>query len=417
MKFFNLSLVLLLAVLAGCSKSSSTNTTSKTIVVSLVDDGTTDNEPTLQQAIINCNNAGGGIVEVTAPATPGAQYMISPIYMLSNVNLQIDSGATLLANPAMGVYHVNNSTTPVNLIHNGNTTLQNVSITGKGTIDGNGAPWWAMYPSAASSRPRLIYISNCTNLTVDGLTLKNSPSFHFMPVQCINVIANNITIATDPNSPNTDGIDPSQCTGVTITNCTISDGDDNIAIKAAALCKNVTVKHCTFLYGHGLSIGSETYGNFDSLVVDSCIFNGTTNGIRVKSYASDGGTITNLRYSNITMQNVENPIFITMDYSNMGTGTSEVPTLSGFTINNLTATGSSNAGTIIGLPSISILQNITLSNLNISTIPNSSHPVYATLQLSYANNVTISNSIINGVTVAPGSGSVTATSVNGNIGF
>jgi polygalacturonase len=414
MKFFNLSLVLLLVVFASCSKGSGNTSgpTSKITVVTLVGDGVTDNAQTLQQAINACNQAGGGIVEVPAAA---GKYMISPIYMLSNVNLQIDSGATLLANSNMNAFTINNKV--VDLIRSGNTTLQNVSITGKGTIDGNGQEWWTAFNANPSlSRPRLVYITGCTNLTMDGITLTNSPSFHFVPYGCTNVVANNVTVLAPSTSPNTDGIDPSQCNGVTITNCTIDNGDDDIAIKAAGLCQNVTVKHCTFLHGHGLSIGSETNGGMTGLTVDSCTFNGTTNGIRLKSYASAGGPMTNLSYSNITMQNVENPIVVTMDYSGDGTGTSLIPTVNGLTINNLTVTGSANAGTLFGIANgVSTLQNITLSKVNISTVTNT--PPNSTIQIGYANNVIISNSIVNGVAVAPGSGSITATSVTGNIGF
>jgi polygalacturonase len=404
MKFL-IALLLLVSLFTSCSKSTTSTlaNNSHTTILSLVADGITNNAQTLQQAINSCSAAGGGILIL--PAASG-KYMIGPITMKSNVNLHLDSGATLLASSNMSDFIVSYKT--VDLISG--SSLSNVSITGGGTIDGNGAPWWAAYNANNSiSRPRLIYISTCANLTLDGITLTNSPSFHFVPYQCTNVTANNVTITAPSNSPNTDGIDPSQCDNVTITNCTIDNGDDDIAIKAAGLCQYVTVKDCTFLHGHGLSIGSETYGGMNHLTVDSCTFNGTTNGIRLKSYIGDGGPMTNLSYSNITMQNVTNPLVINLAYSAPTIPVTYIPIVSGFTINNLTITGSANAGSLVGL-SNSILQNITLSNINITA----SSP----LIITDANNVTITGSI-NGVTLAPGMSSsvIDTTNITKTSGF
>jgi len=404
--------VVLLAILAGCSKSTTSNApqnttsnTGKTTILYLVADGITNNAVTLQNSIDSCSNVGGGTLEI--PPAPG-EYMFGPIYMLSNVNLKIDTGATLLADPNMHDY-LTNTGALLDLIGSEGSNLQNISITGGGTIDGNGAAWWTAFNNGTIvNRPRLIYISGCTNLTLEGVTLQNSPSFHFVPYQCTNVIANNLTILAPANSPNTDGIDPSQCDSVMITNCTVNNGDDDIAIKAAGLCQGVYVKNCHFFNGHGLSIGSETYGGMTRLTVDSCTFNGTTNGIRLKSYVGDGGAMTNLKYSNITMTNVTNPLVIDLTYSPPTAPAAYVPLVNGFTIDNLTIIGSSNAGSLIGL-SNSILQNITLNNINISA--------NSPLVITNANNVSITDAIINGVSVTQGSSNISATNVTGRTGF
>jgi len=407
-----ISAVAILAVLAGCSKSSTSNppqnttpNTAKTTVLYLVADGVTNNAVTLQNSIDSCSAVGGGTIEI--PPASG-QYMFGPIYMLSNVNLKIDTGATLLADPNMHDY-LTGTGSLLDLIGSEGSNSQNISITGGGTIDGNGSAWWTGFNNGTIvNRPRLIYISNCTNLTLDGITLQNSPSFHFFPYQCTNVIANNLTILAPANSPNTDGIDPSQCDSVMITNCTINNGDDDIAIKAAGPCQGIYVKNCHFFNGHGLSVGSETYGNMTRLIVDSCTFSGTTNGIRLKSYIGDGGQMTNLKYSNITMTNVANPLVIDLTYSAATAPATYVPLVNGFTIDNLTVTGSSNAGSLIGLPN-SLLENITLNNINISG--------NSPLVITNAQNVSITNAIINGVNVTPGSNNISATNVTGTTGF
>nr|GFA62161.1 probable polygalacturonase [Tanacetum cinerariifolium] len=148
----------------------------------------------------------------------------------SAVTLQLDTLATLLASPVMADFTVGGKV--VNLLNGPGTAIHDVVLTGAGTIDGNGAAWWAAFQAnSALVRPRLIGIANCQNLTVTGLTLTNSPSFHLVPSQCQNVVITKVKIKAPATSPNTDGIDPANCDGVTITNCLIDTGDDNIAIK------------------------------------------------------------------------------------------------------------------------------------------------------------------------------------------
>jgi len=293
--------------------------------------------------------------------------------MKNGVTLQLDSLAVLTAGD-MNSYSPTGSL--ANLITA--TKVNNIGITGKGVIDGNGAPWWAAFNANNSlSRPRLVYFTSCTNVKLDGITLRNSPSFHFVPSQCANVTVNNIKISAPANSPNTDGIDPANCTTVSITNCTIDDGDDCIAIKSGRVSGNlgfptsgITITGCTFLHGHGLSLGSETDCGISGVTASNCTFNGTTNGIRIKSNIGLGGIMSNLSYSNITMTNVQNPLVIDFSYTgNTGSNPTDIPLVNGLTIDHLTSTNTasnSNDGSLIGLTSNSTVQNITLSNLNIS---------------------------------------------------
>ncbi|MFC4232825.1 glycoside hydrolase family 28 protein [Parasediminibacterium paludis] len=401
-----------LAIVLACSKTSTT-TDSPVItvpidthrtVLNLNSDGVTNQALALQQAIDSCSAAGGGTLEL-----PKGTYMIGAIYMKSNVTLYLDSLATLLASGNMNDFVVNGKTLNIiNGTNSSNTAIQNVAIKGKGTIDGNGAAWWAAYKANTSiARPRLVYITNCTNLILDSITLQNSPSFHFVPNQCQNVIASNLKIIAPPTSPNTDGIDPSDCSGVTITNCTIDNGDDNIAVKGGRIngvlgagCQDLTVTNCTFLHGHGLSVGSETDDGVKNLTVTNCTFNGTTNGIRLKSLTGAGGLMQNLSYSGITMTNVTYPIIIDLNYNGSAPYPADIPSVNGVTIDHLTVTGAKNAGSLVGLTN-SILQNITLSNLNITA--------QTGLILTNGANINMSNYVIN---VASGK-SIIATNATG----
>ena len=361
----------------------------------------------IQAAINYCSSTGGGMVRLT----PG-NYYTAPLSMKSNVNLHIDSGATLVGSPNMADWTVGGSL--LNLINNGGKTLTNVTISGSGTIDGNGSPWWQAYNASGITRPRLIYISKTTNLTIDSIHILNSPSFNIVPNTCTNVIINHVNIFDSATSPNTDGIDPSSCTNVLITNCTIDVGDDNIAIKSGRIngslvpgsCQDITVTNCTFKHGHGLSIGSETDNGYSNLRVTGCTFSGTTNGIRVKSGAGLGGLSQNLYYSNITMSKVTNPIVVDMNYSTSTTYPTDIPSVNGLYINNLTVTGSTTCGYIAGITN-GLVSNVVLNNCNFSA---------GKLTISNADGITMNNCIINKVAAKSGT-NVVLTNVTNTKGF
>lgn len=364
----------------------------------------------IQNAINYVSTSGGGKVILT----PGT-YRTAPISMKSNVNLYLDSGSVLLGSPIMADWSVGGALP--NMINNGGKTLTNVTISGRGTIDGSGAPWWAAYnANNAISRPRLIYISNTTNLTIDSVNIRNSPSFNIVPSNCTNVVIDHVNIFDTANSPNTDGIDPSNCRNVLITNCTIDVGDDNIAIKAGrsngalvpGTCQDITVANCTFKHGHGLSIGSETDDGMLNLRATGCTFSGTTNGIRVKSGAGLGGLSQNLYYSNITMTKVTNPIVVDMNYSTSTTYPTDIPSVNGLYINNLAVTGASNAGIFAGITN-GLVQNVVLSNVNITA--NSGK-----MTISNAAGITMTNCIINKNPAKSGT-NVILTNVTGTRGF
>ncbi len=366
-------LLLALAALGfGCARSAEAPAPTPTLpahtaYLRLAANGTNQALP-LQAAIDSCAAAGGGTLVLRK-----GTYTTGPVYLKSAVTLQLDTLATLLASPVMADFTVGGKV--VNLLNGPGTAIHDVALTGAGTIDGNGAAWWAAFQAnSALVRPRLIGIANCQNLTVTGLTLTNSPSFHLVPSQCQNVVITKVKIKAPATSPNTDGIDPANCDGVTITNCLIDTGDDNIAIKGgrvsgalAGACQNVTITGCTFLAGHGLSIGSETSSGVRNVAVSNCTFTGTTNGIRIKSEPGLGGLIQNVSYRNITMTNVPNPLIINMAYAlnpNNGYPT-DVPQVSGMTVDQLTATGAKNAGSLVGLAAAPI-QNLTLAHLTIA---------------------------------------------------
>jgi len=187
-----------------------------------------------------------------------------------------------------------------------------------------------------------------------------------------------IHIHSPPDAPNTDGIDPSGWNFL-ISDCMIDTGDDNIAIKPIADRtpgdKNFTVLNCTFLHGHGMSIGGGSFNGVEDLTVSNCTFNGTDSGIRIKTPRGNGGLAQNLTYENITMTNVKNPIYIN-DYYPERTApmdpstekaepvTDRTPIIKNITFRDLSVTHCPNAGTIQGIPEMPV-SGVTFSNVTI----------------------------------------------------
>ena len=174
-------------------------------------------------------------------------------------------------------------------------------------------------------RPPFIQPLYCKNVLIEGITITNSPFWTVTPEFCENVTIKGLTI-DNPKSPNTDGINPSSCRYVHISDCHISVGDDCITIKSgkdlpgrtkATPAENYTITNCTMLSGHGgVVIGSEMSGDVKKIVISNCVFDGTDRGIRIKTARGRGGVVEDIRVDNIVMKNIKDQaIVLDMEYS------------------------------------------------------------------------------------------------------
>ncbi len=306
----------------------------------------------IQKAVDACAAGGGGTVLM-----PAGRYLTGPVFLKSCVQVQIESGATLLGSTNFSHYPVIQGRWEgiERKIYASLFTgrgLHHVSITGRGTVDGQGAAWWEASrktldlrkklglrgrepdnpPEAPLRwpRPRLINLYNCTNVLIRDLTLRNSPSWQVHPVYCENVTLDNLTILASIPSPNTDAVDPDSCRNVRISNCHFDVGDDCIVIKSGynedgrrvgIPCENVVVCNCTFSHGHGgVVIGSEMSGSVRNVTVANCVFDGTQRGIRVKTAPGRGGVVEYFRASNLVMRNLSDAAFsVTAAYADSQT--------------------------------------------------------------------------------------------------
>jgi polygalacturonase len=289
-------------------------------------DGQTLDTPAVQSAIDACAERGGGTVYF-----PAGQYLTGSLFLRNNIMLHLDAGAVILGSENPEDYPIVHSRwegkhqdTYAPLIAGQN--LNNISVAGRGTIDGQGASWWKAKKekTLAHPRPRLISFSDCSNVLVEGITALNSPSWTINPVHCQNVNIRGVTIINPADSPNTDGINPDSCRLVRISDCYVSVGDDCITIKSGtehehpdryAPCRDITITNCTLERGHGgVVIGSEMSGGVKNVVISNCVFVGTDRGIRIKSRRGRGGIVEDIRVSNLIMDGVLCPFTMNLYY-------------------------------------------------------------------------------------------------------
>ncbi|MEP6672255.1 MAG: glycoside hydrolase family 28 protein [Chthoniobacter sp.] len=382
-------------------------------------DGATLNTAAFRAAIEACVKAGGGRVIV-----PSGVFITGPIELASHTALVLEKGAVIQASDQFADFGLPNplpaSQAEIDAFRkqlrpliNG-VKLEDIAILGEGIIDGNGAVWWAKSDKAAERavaarpvaaattlpadstaakpaatptpakplyvpRPYLITLRNCTRVHLQGVTLRNSPMFHFVPHHCSEVLVEGVTISAPADSPNTDGIDPANSREVLIRRCTIDTGDDNIAVKAGNVggepTENVTVIDCKFLHGHGVSIGSETEAGVRNFLVQHCTFENTGTALRIKSDRTRGGVIENVTYRDITMKNVETAITLSLFYDDRKAAlkpearpvTDSTPQIRNIHFLNITCEGTTRkAIDIAGLPE-SPITGLILENIHITS--------------------------------------------------
>jgi polygalacturonase len=369
-------------------------------------DGVTLDTVAINKAISACNAAGGGIVYL-----PPGTYLSGTVILKSNVTFYLEAGATLLGSKNISDYTAQpqtqspgsgNSTYEVDVRDAGAYHLvfardsENIRVTGSGKIDGQGPAYWIPNEQSQTPpgnkdswtghwkpmRPRpspMLEFYNCKNLHIEDIRIENSPGWTLRPIHCDNVFIQGISIKNPSYGPNTDGMDPTCCHNVFISNCYIDAGDDAICLKSEnpygeelRTSKNITITNCVLTTNcNGLKFGTATHGGFENIVFsNSVIFNedGPAHSRVIAGIALemvDGGWHEGIVISNIRMQRVRTPIFIRR--ANRTPRPDGTPgTLRGVMIENVYATGSLQTSSIAGLPGFDV-EDVTLSNIRIDS--------------------------------------------------
>ncbi|HVT27356.1 MAG TPA: glycosyl hydrolase family 28 protein [Lacipirellulaceae bacterium] len=361
-------------------------------------DSTSLNTEAFKKAVAAIEKAGGGHLIV-----PAGTFKTLSFSLTSHMDLHLEEGATIKAPKNLEEYGIPDPTKPlpaelrVEYDKSGGDSgvgrekiaplisgshLTDISITGSGTIDGSGEMFWTWSDKAARRfppgrrvvpRPMLISLRSIKRLHVEGVTLTNSPSYHLVP-RGDDITIENIRVVAPSDAPNTDAINIGGHR-IVVRNCQIDSGDDNVALQSGST--DVLIENLTCLHGHGISIGSSTQKGLSNVFVRHCRFDGTDNGLRIKSYRGRGGEVHDIWYSDIVMKNVRRPFDINMLYNgNANTPTDvgprrakpgqtkAIPNFHDIHVTNLDITHSRLAGRILGLPE-QMPHHITFTNVKI----------------------------------------------------
>ena len=336
-------------------------------------DGITLNTAAFADAIQDLSEKGGGILIV-----PKGVWFTGPIVFRSNINMHLEKGALILFSPDFNLYPL------VETVFEGLDTrrcqspisgrnLENIAITGEGSINGSGEAWrplkkekvteshWKKvvasggvvrgdnywFPSEASLkghemsdmnvprqemtedewmairdflRPVMVSFIECRNLYLQGVLFENSPAWNIHPLMCENVIVDGIIVRNPSYSQNGDGMDLESCVNSIIVNSLFDVGDDAICIKSGKdedgrrrgrPTENLIVDNCKVFHGHGgFIVGSEMSGDVRNISVKNCQFLGTDVGLRFKSNRGRGGVVENIYISDIYMFNITTDSFL-----------------------------------------------------------------------------------------------------------
>ena len=283
-------------------------------------DGRRDDTAAIQRAIDACAKHGGGTVRLAA----GGRYLCATIILKDFVTLDIAGGATLVASTNRAAYRDKGAL----IFAEG---ARGVSVTGRGTIDGQGTDkaWFptlveGSYPVpdaflgywnpldefpgeyAENGRPRIILLVGCRNVRLADIRIQDAPTWTIHPVGCEDVLIEGLTIDNNLLVPNCDGIDIDRCRRVRITGCAIRAGDDCLIVKSSRNfvkfgdCEEIAITNCTLESSSaGFKIEPEGPGTLRNIAISNCTVSRSNRGIAV--FQRDGATIEDLLFSNLTI--------------------------------------------------------------------------------------------------------------------
>ncbi len=380
----------------------------------------------IQKAVDACAKAGGGMVYL-----PPGEYTSGTIHLRSHVRFYVESGATLFAAQYDAAF--DKST----LLYG--EGLENISIEGRGTIDGQaeyewrvndfndayirdnqllaeklGKPLMRSFPKDLHTRkvyPHMVLLLRCKDVRIAGLSFLDSPSWTINPYACERLTIDGVYIHTSLKyGVWADGIDPDGCKDVRIANSTIDTGDDAVVFYSSnewgppLPCENITITNCR------LSSASSALkfcdGNMNSVrnvTVDNCVITGSNRGIAFMVY--DGGYVDNVVLSNLIINTQRfdwfwwgngDPLYFTIQRRSESQGLPPKPdeppagSIRNVIVRNVIAHGKGSC-LILGHPQ-SWLENISLENIKLflSTDPEAAYDrTVNAMQLRYARDVKV----------------------------
>lgn len=348
--------------------------------------GRVDNTEIIQLAVDACSAKKATLI------FPQGRYLTRPIFLKSNMTLDLKEGATILGSkvkkdyddafPGAGAIETSA------LIYG--KDIMNVKITGKGKINGQGDAPDFQLGNGGSGRPKVLHFIRCQNVTVEGVELLNSAFWTAHFLLCDGVKIKGVKIYSHTNW-NNDGLDIDS-KNVEIEDCDIDCDDDGICMKSdrGIPCENVTIKNCTIRTNcNAIKLGTAGKSGFKNISYSNCMIGKASednfrkhnqnynlswagiqtspsviSGIALESV--DGGILEDVTISDITMTDVHNAIFLRLGERAKGSN-GEISQLKNVTISDVKATTVSKiaAGIIAGTPD-AIVENVLIKNVEIT---------------------------------------------------
>ncbi len=339
----------------------------------------------IQSAINDASVKGGKVL------LPGGKYLSGTLFMKSNVTIEIAEGAVLLGStnikdypdtiPSLKSY--NDVFLTQSLIYG--EKLENIAITGRGTIDGQGSAFKVTTkakPDRYRKRPFVIRFIECKNVSIENISMRSSAMWMQQYLACEFLTVNGINVYNHANK-NNDMIDIDGCRNVIISDCFGDTDDDALTFKSTSgsICENITVTNCVLSsHCNGLKFGTESIGGFKNVSITNIVIKpssspdkiyGLKNGIGgIVLTVVDGGIMDGITISNVMIDGVQTPLFIRL--GNRGRtireGMPKPPAgvIRDINVSDITASNVSNLGSsITGIPN-HYIENVSLNNIYIS---------------------------------------------------
>lgn len=291
-----------------------------------VADGKCINTEYIQNAIDSASANGGGRVII-----PAGNFMTGTLLLKSHVNLHLEDNARLVGSTFPEDYQRIYYWKALIMAHG----QENISISGKGEIDGQGRDLALhidslFYAGAIDStrynfvemrpkeylRPVLIQFFECTKSRISGITLKNASCWVQIYERCTDLQIDSLRVESDAYW-NNDGIDIVDCRQVRITNCHIDTADDGICLKSHSAdfyCEDIYVANCKVRSSaSAVKFGTKSLGGFKNVCIENIeVYNTFRSAIAIESV--DGGFLENVLVQNIEAKNTGNAIFIKLGH-------------------------------------------------------------------------------------------------------
>lgn len=299
-----------------------------------IGDGKTVNTSAIQKAIDDCYQHGGGTIEI-----PTGNFVTGTLQLFSNMDLHFEAGASLIGSTENKDYSYQKNfgfsglgagnKTGILVAHN----EENISITGFGTIKGNGTSFMhmdslqygmdfdrkytrqkndymnpkygredgpALWKGSYEERPGvMVMFSGCKNVAVSGISFEESPNWTMAFLNSEDIKVNGITIRNNMLIPNSDGLDFYDSKNIIISGCNIHAGDDAIAIISSS---NITALNCILeSRSSGIRIGYNVWNqnNSANLLFNNITIYDSNRGIGI--FQRQKGDMENMIFSNITI--------------------------------------------------------------------------------------------------------------------